>query len=194
MRARGMGARVIVCEVDPIKALEAKMEGYEISQLKSAVRNADILVTVTGNKHVVDLQHFKEAKDGLILANAGHFDVEINKKALEKVAKTIKKVRPMVDEYDLGSKKIYLLAEGRLVNLSAADGHPAAVMDMSFAGQALAAEFLWKQKGKLENKVYSLPKELDEEIASLKLRSEHGIIDVISQQQKKYLESWNEGT
>ncbi len=194
MRARGMGSKVIVCEVDPIKALEAKMEGYEVMPLKKAVTIADILVTVTGNKHVIDEVHIKLAKDGIILANSGHFDIEINKVALKKLAKKITLVRPMVEEYDLGNKKIYLLAEGRLVNLAAAEGHPASVMDMSFAGQALGAEFLWKNKGKLKNEVYSLPIKLDEDIADLKLKSEDVIIDKLTKEQKKYLESWKEGT
>ena len=194
MRARGMGSKVIVCEVDPIKALEAKMEGYEVMPLKRAVAIADILVTVTGDKHVIDEAHIKLAKDGIILANSGHFDVEINKVALKKLAKKITKVRPMVEEFIIGGKKIYLLAEGRLVNLGAAEGHPASVMDMSFAGQALGAEFLWKNKGKLKNEVYSLPIELDEKIADLKLKSEGVSIDKLTQDQKKYLNSWQEGT
>ena len=194
MRARGMGAKVIVCEVDPIKALEAKMDGYEVMPLKKAVTMADILVTVTGDKHVVDEVHIRLAKDGIILANSGHFDVEINKIALRKLAKKITRVRPMVEEFDLGDKKVYLLAEGRLVNLAAAEGHPASVMDMSFAGQALGAEFLWKNKGKLNNKVYSLPIELDEKIADLKLKSEGVSIDKLTKEQKKYLNSWKEGT
>lgn len=194
MRAKGMGSRVIVCEVDPIKALEAKMDGYEVMPIRKAIQIAHILVTVTGNKHVVDCKELQYAKDGIIIANSGHFDVEINKDALKKLAKKIKQVRPMVTEYDLGRKKIYLLAEGRLVNLSAADGHPASVMDMSFAGQALAAEFLWNHRGKLENKVYSLPKKLDEQIAHLKLKAEGVTIDTLTKEQKKYLGSWKEGT
>lgn len=193
-RARGMGSKVIVCEVDPIKALEAKMEGYEVIPLKKAVTIADILVTVTGNKHVIDEAHIKLAKDGIILANSGHFDIEINKVALKKLAKKITRVRSMVEEFDLGNKKIYLLAEGRLVNLAAAEGHPASVMDMSFAGQALGAEFMWKNKGKLKNEVYSLPVKIDEDIADLKLKSEGVIIDKLTKEQKKYLESWKEGT
>lgn len=194
MRARGMGALVIICEVDPIRALEARMDGYQVMTLKKAITQADILVTVTGNKHLVDEEHLKLAKDGIILANSGHFDVEINKDALKKLAKKINKVRPMVEEYDLGDKKIYLLGEGRLINLAAAEGHPAAVMDMSFAGQALSAEYLWKNKGKLENKVYSLPENLDNEIANLKLKSEGVNIDKLTKEQIKYLRSWKEGT
>ncbi len=194
MRARGMGARVIVCEVDPIKALEAKMDGYEVMQLVTAIKTADIVLSTTGDKHVIDTEDFKAAKDGVILANSGHFDVEINKEALGKLAKKVRKIRPMVDEYDLGNKKIYLLAEGRLVNLSAADGHPASVMDMSFSGQALAAEYVWKNKKNLENRVYSLPYAIDEQIAKMKLRSENVNIDSLTKEQKKYLTSWQEGT
>lgn len=205
MRARGMGSKVIVCEVDPIKALEAKMEGYEVMPLKKAITMADVLVTVTGNKHVIDEVHLRLAKNGIILANSGHFDVEINKIALKKLAKKITRVRPMVKEYLINikdqisniknkEKRIYLLAEGRLVNLAAADGHPASVMDMSFAGQALGAEFLWNNSEKLKNKVYSLPIKLDEQIAYLKLKSEGVSIDKLTKEQKKYLSSWKEGT
>jgi len=194
MRARGMGAHVIVCEVDPIKALEAKMDGYQVMPLLQAIKQADIVLSTTGDKHVVDERHLKVAKNGVILANAGHFDVEINKEALNKLSIKVTKVRPMVEEFDLGNKKIYLLAEGRLVNLAAAEGHPASVMDMSFAGQALGAEFLWKNKGKLKNKVYSLPEKLDKQIASLKLKTEGVKIDYLTKEQKKYLRSWKEGT
>ncbi len=197
MRAKGMGAHVIVCEVNPVRALEARMDGYEIMPIRKAIQEADILVTVTGNKHVVDREELKRAKDGIIIANAGHFDVEINKVALKKLSKSFQQVRPMVEEYEIvnqKSKHLYLLAEGRLVNLSAAEGHPASVMDMSFAGQALAAEFLWNHRGKLENKVYTLPKELDEQIAYLKLKAEGVNIDSLSKEQKEYLESWKEGT
>ncbi len=194
MRARGMGANVTICETDPVKALEAKMDGYTVTTLKKAIAVADFVVSVTGDKHVIDKNHFKAAKDGVVLANSGHFDVEINKEALKKMAKSVRKVRQMVEEYDLGNKKIYLLAEGRLVNLSAADGHPAAVMDMSFAGQALAAEYMWNKRGQLKNKVYSLPEKLDRQIAALKLKSEGVTIDRLTKEQKKYLSSWTEGT
>ena len=194
MRARGMGALVTVCEIDPIKALEAKMDGYKVAHLKKAIQEADILVSTTGDKHVVDEEHIKLAKNGIMLANSGHFDVEINKIALKKLSKTIKRVRPMVEEYDLGNKKIYLLGEGRLINLVAAEGHPASVMDMSFAGQALGAEFLWQNKGKLKPRVYSLPEKLDKEIAYLKLHSEGIEIDKLTKEQEKYLQSWKEGT
>ncbi len=194
MRAKGMGSQVIVCEVDPVKALEALMDGFLVMTLKEAIKQADVVLSTTGNKYVVDEEHLKVAKPGVILANAGHFDVEINKEALKKLAKKIRQVRPMVTEYDFGTKKVYLLADGRLVNLAAAEGHPASVMDMSFAGQAIGAEYLWINKGKLKNKVYSLPQELDREIARLKLESEGIKIDKLTKEQKKYLNSWKEGT
>ena len=193
-RASGMGCHVVVCETDPVAALEATMDGHMVMPLKEAMGKADIVVTVTGGKHIIDVEHFKFARDGVILANAGHFDIEINIKALKKMSKSVKRVRPMVDEFNLGNKKIYLLAEGRLVNLSAADGHPDSVMDMSFAGQALGAEYMWKNKGKLENKVYSLPEKLDRKIAYLKLKSEGVNIDKLTKVQEKYLKSWKEGT
>jgi adenosylhomocysteinase len=193
-RARGMGANVIVCEIDPVKALEALMDGYQVMPLKEAIKKAHLVLSVTGGKHIIDEVHFKNARDGVILAQSGHFDIEINKGVLKKLSKKVHKVRPFVDEYVVDGKKIYLLAEGRLVNLAAADGHPASVMDMSFAGQALASEFMWENRGKLENKVYSLPAELDQQIAQLKLDSEGVKIDKLTQEQKKYLNSWEEGT
>lgn len=194
MRASGMGAHVTVCEVDPVKALEARMDGYEVMPLVNAIKKADLVLSTTGNKHVIDVKHLKVAKDGVILAQSGHFDIEINKTALKKMAKKVTKVRPFVDEYIIGKKKLYLLAEGRLINLAAAEGHPASVMDMSFAGQALSAEYMWGNKGKLGNKVYQLPEKLDKNIAVLKLRSEGISIDSLTFEQKKYLSSWNEGT
>lgn len=193
-RAAGMGSHVIVCEVDPIKALEASMDGYEVMSLSQAIKRADIVLSSTGNKHVVDEVHFRNAKDGVILAQSGHFDVEINKDLLKGISKSVRRVRPFVDEYLVGDKKIYLLAEGRLVNLAAAEGHPASVMDMSFAGQALAAEYMWKHKTKLTAKVYSLPDDIDREIARLKLESSGIEIDKLTTVQKKYLSSWEEGT
>ncbi|MDO8497638.1 MAG: adenosylhomocysteinase [bacterium] len=193
-RAHGLGANVIVCEVDPVKALEAKMDGYRVMPLIDAIREADIVLSTTGNKHVVNNIHLKKAKDGVLLAQSGHFDVEINKEALKKLSKKVKKVRQFVDEYDMGKKKIYLIAEGRLVNLAAADGHPASVMDMSFAGQALSAEYMWINRKNLTAKVYQLPEELDREIAALKLKSEGVTIDKLSVEQKHYLSSWEEGT
>ena len=194
MRAKGMGSQVIVCEVDPVKALEALMDGFLVMTLLEAIKQADIVLSTTGDKYVIDEKHLRAAKPGIILANAGHFDVEINKVALKKLAKKIKQVRPMVTEYDFGAKKIYLLADGRLVNLAAAEGHPASVMDMSFAGQAIGAEYLWKNKGTFKNQVYTLPQELDKEIARLKLKSEGVNIDKLTKEQKKYLNSWQEGT
>jgi len=185
---------VIVCEVDPVKALEASMDGYQVMPLKEAITQAHIVLSVTGGKHIVDEAHFKIARDGVILAQSGHFDIEINKDGLKKLAKKVTKVRPMVEEFDLGSRKIYLLAEGRLVNLAAADGHPASVMDMSFAGQALACEYIWANRTKLQSKVYSLPAALDQKIAELKLKAEGIAIDKLTAEQKKYLNSWEEGT
>lgn len=194
MRARGMGARVTICEIEPVKALEALMDGFDVMSLEEAVVDADVILSATGNKHVIDIHHMKKAKNGVIIAQSGHFDVEINKKALEKAAKSVRKVKPMVDEYIVEGKKLYLLGEGRLVNLAAADGHPSSVMDMSFAGQSLAAEYIWKNKNKLENKVYSLPQEIDQEIAALKLKAIGVKIDTLSKEQIKYLNSWEEGT
>ncbi len=202
-RAQGMGSHVIVCEVDAVKALEARMDGYRVMPLVEAMAIADVVVTVTGDKHVIDTPHIKAAKDGLILANSGHFDVEINKVAMKKLSKSIRTVRPFVEEYlledrskktEIRTKKIYLLADGRLVNLGSAEGHPASVMDMSFAGQALGSEYMWKNKGKFENKVYSLPANVDQEIAALKLKSEGVEIDKLTAEQKEYLNSWKEGT
>lgn len=194
MRARGMGAQVVICEVDPVKALEAVMDGYLVMPLEKAIMNADFVVSVTGGKHIVDEKHLKRAKDGAILAQAGHFDIEINKVALKSLAKTVKRVRPMVDEYDFGNRRVYLVGEGRLVNLAAADGHPASVMDMSFAGQSLAAQFIWDNAKTLNPKVYALPSSIDDEIASLKLESKGVRIDSLTQDQKHYLNSWEEGT
>lgn len=193
-RARGAGAQVIVCEVDPVKALEALMDGFQVMPIEKAISVSDFIVSVTGGKHIIDEKHIKKAKDGIIMAQAGHFDIEINKSALKKLAKKVIRVRSMVDEYNFGEKKVYLVGEGRLVNLAAADGHPASVMDMSFAGQSLAAEYIWENAKKLENKVYSLPKEIDEKIASLKLASKNIKIDKLSKEQEKYLNSWQEGT
>lgn len=193
-RAQGMGAHVTVCEVDPVKALEAVMDGYRVMPLMEAMKDADVVVTVTGDKYVIDTAHFKVAKDGVILANSGHFDVEINKVALEKLSAGRRVVRPFVEEYTIGKKRIYLLAEGRLVNLGSAEGHPASVMDMSFAGQALGAEYMWVNRGKLKPGVYALPPEVDAKIAALKLRSEGVKIDTLTQEQKEYLNSWKEGT
>ncbi|MDP3724936.1 MAG: adenosylhomocysteinase [Nanoarchaeota archaeon] len=193
-RARGMGAQVVVTEVDPIKALEALMDGFRVSSLHNIMKDADVVVSVTGGKHIVDERHLRLAKDGLILAQAGHFDIEINKHALAKLGGTPREVRPMVEEYKIGKKRVFLLGGGRLVNLAAAEGHPASVMDMSFAGQALGAEFMWKNKGKLTSEVHVLPKKLDQMIAALKLKAEGIAIDVLTKEQGAYLSSWEEGT
>jgi len=200
-RAAGMGAQVIVCEVNPVKALEAVMDGYRVMPLEKAVGLADVVLSVTGNKNVIDERHLRLAKDGVVLAQAGHFDVEVNKTALKKMTDTIRQVRPFVQEYQIATrppqkkfKKIYLLAEGRLVNLAAAEGHPASVMDMSFAGQAVAARYMWENRGKLKIEVHRLPRELDENIASLKLKSAGVKIDQLTREQKNYLGAWKEGT
>ncbi len=194
-RAKGMGCQVVVCEVDPIKALEAKMDGFEVLPANEAVKIGNIFVTVTGNISILRKEHFLKMKDGAILANAGHFNVEINLKDLEKVSKQKKLIRENLEEYTLKNKKrIYLLAEGRLVNLAAAEGHPSEVMDLSFATQALAQEYLIKNAAKLDKKVYLLPKELEEKIAFLKLKSMSIKIDSLSAEQKKYMASWRLGT
>jgi adenosylhomocysteinase len=170
------------------------MDGYRVMKLIDAAREADLILSVTGNKHVVDAEHMKVAKNGVILAQSGHFDVEINKDALKKMAKSVRQVRPFVQEYNTGKKLFYLLGEGRLINLAAAEGHPASVMDMSFAGQAMAALYMWENKGKLAPSVHQLPHKLDAEIARLKLKAEGVSIDSLTPEQKAYLESWQEGT
>lgn len=195
MRANGMGANVIVTEVDPVRALEAAMDGYRVMQMIEAAPLGDIFVSATGDKHVIAKETMLHMKDGAIVANSGHFDTEIDMEYLEKNKKSKRKIRNFLDEYTLtNSKKIYVLGEGRLVNLAAAEGHPAEVMDMSFANQALAAEYFVKNKGKLENKVYVLPKELDVNVAALKLKAMGLSIDKLTPEQKKYLDSWTEGT
>ena len=195
MRAKGMGANVIICEVNSIRALEALMDGFRVMKLSQAVKIGDIFVTSTGDKKVIDKRHLEKMKSGAILANAGHFNVEINLKALERMTRKKRRMRPFLDEYYLkDGRRIYVLGEGRLVNLAAAEGHPASVMDMSFANQALAAEFFVKNKGRLKNKVYSLPKRLDQQVARLKLQAMGVKIDRLTREQKKYLSSWREGT
>ena len=194
MRARGMGAKVIVCEVDEIKALEAVMDGFNVMPIEEAAKIGDIFVTVTGNKHVIDANSLEKMRDGAILANSGHFDNEINVKWLEENCINKKEVRRNVMQYELkNGKKVYLLAEGRLVNLACAEGHPPEVMDMSFSNQALVAKWLVDNKGKLENKVYKVPEEIDREVARRKLKTCIKI-DRLTEEQKKYLESWKEGT
>lgn len=194
-RARGMGAQVIVTEVDPVKALEAVMDGYSVMRMADAVKTGDIFVTVTGDKGVIRLEHILAMKDGALVANSGHFDVEIEIAALEKKANAKRRIRPFVDEYRLPSKKkIFVLGEGRLINLAAAEGHPAEVMDMSFANQALAAEFFAKNKGKLEVKVHHIDRKMDTEIARLKLVAMGVQLDTLTKEQHHYLTSWQEGT
>jgi len=194
-RAQGMGSNVVVTEVEPLRALEAFMDGYRVMPAKKAAQIGDIFVTVTGDIHALAKEHFKAMKDGAILANSGHFDVEIDIPALKGLAKSTRRVRDFVDEYTLeDGKRIYLLAEGRLVNLAAAEGHPAAVMDMSFANQALSADFIKKNSAVLEKKVYKVPLEIDEQIAELKLNSMGIEIDKLSKEQKNYLASWEIGT
>jgi len=195
MRAKGMGADVVVTEVDPIRALEAAMDGFRVMKLEQVMPYADIVITVTGNLNVVDEKHLKLAKNGCIIANSGHFNDEINIAALEKLSLSKRTVRDFVVEYTLSnSKKIFLLADGRLLNLSAAEGHPAIVMDMSFANQALGAEYMVKNAKNMENKVYVIPKEIDMEIARLKLNSMNIAIDDLTDEQIKYLSSWQSGT
>lgn len=193
-RARGMGAQVIVTEVDPIKALEAVMDGFMVMRMVDAVKSGDIFVTVTGDKSVITLEHMSAMKDGAVVCNSGHFDVEIEMARLEKKAKSKRRVRPFVDEYMLSGKRIFVLGEGRLINLAAAEGHPAEVMDMSFANQALAAEFFVKNKGKLEVKVYHIDRAMDSEIARLKLVAMGVKLDKLTPVQHHYLTSWQEGT
>lgn len=192
MRAKALGANVIVCEVDPLKALEAAMEGYRVMPIADAAKEGDIFLTITGNKHVVDVKHILTMKNGAFLANAGHFNYEVNVPDLAAETVEIKKIRPTLEEYKLkNGKSVYVLAEGRLVNLVSAEGHPASVMDMSFANQALGIEFLVKNKGKLENKLYTLPHEVDVNIAKIKLESMGIKIDTLTPEQEKYLNSWN---
>jgi adenosylhomocysteinase len=194
-RARGMGANVIVTEVDPLPALEAVMDGFRVMPMSEAARVGDIFVTLTGDINVIDQDDFEVMKDGAIVANSGHFNVEINIPALEKLSEEKRLVRPFVEQYQLGDgRRIHLLGEGRLINLAAAEGHPASVMDMSFANQALAAEYMVKNADKLENRVYSVPAEIDREIARLKLDGMGVSIDTLTPQQVSYLNSWEEGT
>ncbi|MBD3362775.1 adenosylhomocysteinase [Candidatus Dojkabacteria bacterium] len=193
-KARGSGANVIVTEVDPVKALEAKLDGFRVMKMIDAAKQADFVCTSTGDINVVDKQHFKVMKNECILCNSGHFNVEINIEALENLAKSKKELKNFVSEYNLGNKRIYLLAGGRLINLSAAEGHPACVMDMSFANQALSAEYLVENASNLEPDVFTISEKIDKEIASIKL-DEMGVeIDKLTKEQKKYLESWSLGT
>ena len=194
MRAKGMGANVIVTEVSPLKAIEATMDGFRVMPLIDACKEGDIFVTLTGDIDVVRKEHFTKMKDGAIVANSGHFNVEIDIPALKSLSKKVRRVRDFVDEYALrDGRRIYLLGEGRLINLAAAEGHPASVMDMSFANQSLSAEYLVR-KSHLENDVHTVPREIDEKIAELKLKSMGIKIDKLTEKQKKYLSSWSEST
>jgi len=195
MRARGMGANVIVTEVDPLKALEAVMDGFRVMPMEEAAPISDFFVTLTGDINVIDKHHFEMMKDGAIVANSGHFNVEINIPALEEMAVEKRLVRPFVDAYDMpDGRTLHILGEGRLINLAAAEGHPASVMDMSFANQALGAEYMVKHADELENKVYGVPLDIDMEIARLKLEAMGIDIDVLTPEQVAYLNSWQEGT
>ena len=195
MRARGLGANVIVTEVDPLKALEAAMEGYRVMPIAEAAPIGDIFLSITGDINVVNVEHMMMMKDGAFVGNAGHFDVEINVNGLKEHTIDIEHIRPSLDGYKLDNgKTIYVLAQGRLVNLVAAEGHPASVMDMSFANQALGAEYIIKNKGKLENKLHKLPRSVDEEIARIKLESMGIKIDFLTEEQQRYLHSWEQGT
>ena len=194
-RARGMGANVIVTEVNPMPALEAVMDGFRVMTMEQAAKEGDIFCTLTGDLNVIDRKHFENMKDGAIISNSGHFNVEINIPALEALSVSKRLVRPFVEEYVMkDGRHLFLLGEGRLINLAAAEGHPASVMDMSFANQALSAEYMVKHYQEMENKVYSVPDDIDREIARLKLESMGVTIDTLSQEQLDYLNSWEEGT
>ncbi len=194
-RARGHGAEVVITEVDPLKALEAAMDGFRVMPMQAAAEVGDIFVTVTGDVNVLDRGHFERMKDGTILANSGHFNSEINLKALDALAQEVREVRPMVQQYRMADgRRLHLLAEGRLINLAAAEGHPAAVMDMSFANQALSLEWLARNHGQLQRQVYDVPDDIDAEVARLKLRAMGVDIDTLTEEQVRYLSSWEEGT
>jgi len=195
MRAKGLGADVIVTEIDPVKGIEAVMDGFRVMPMAEAAKQGDIFITVTGNKNVIRREHFEVMKSGAVVCNSGHFNVEIEIPVLEALATSKKEVRPLVDEFQLkDGRKIYLIAEGRLVNLASAEGHPAAVMDMSFANQTLSAEYLMKHHKDLKPQVYVVPEHIDREIARLKLESMGHHLDKLTAEQEQYLASWNEGT
>jgi adenosylhomocysteinase len=195
MRAKGLGADVIITEINPVRALEATMDGFRVMPMSDAAKIGDIFVTVTGNKDVIVADHFEKMKDGAVLCNSGHFNVEIDIPALERMSSGKKEARPLVEEFAMrDGRKIYLLGEGRLVNLATAEGHPASVMDMSFANQALSAEYMHKNAATLEKQVYPVPEAIDKQIAKLKLESMGVMIDKLSKAQEEYLASWSEGT
>ncbi len=195
MRAHGLGAHVVVVEVDPVRALEAMMDGFRVMPLMEAATTGEVFVTATGDKHVIDRHHMAVMPDGAIVCNSGHFNVEINTPALEDMSRSHQEMRPFVEEYTLkDGRRIYLLGEGRLINLAAAEGHPASVMDMSFANQALCLEYILKNQGKLEVGVHTVPTELDREVAAMKLTAMGVACDTLTAEQEKYLNSWEEGT
>jgi adenosylhomocysteinase len=194
MRARGLGANVIVTEVDPVRALEATMDGFRVMPMVEAAPQGDLFITVTGNRHVVDYPHMQAMKDGAMICNSGHFDLELNLAELRKNASDRQQIRPFMEAFNLAGKTLYVLGEGRLINLAAAEGHPASVMDMSFANQALAVEYLVKNKGQLENRVYDIPQEVDNMIATLKLEAMDIQIDTLTAEMVEYQNSWNVGT
>ena len=195
LRAKGLGSNIIVTEVDNFRALQAKLDGFQVMPMKDAAKIGDIFITVTGNKHIIKTEHMKVMKNNTIIANAGHFDIEIDYKGLEGMAKNKKEIRPLVEEFTLNNeKKIIILAQGRLVNLAIAEGHPSEVMSTSFCGQAMACEYLVKNKDKLKSKVINLPEEIDNTIAQLQLEALNVKIDSLDEEQIKYLESWEEGT
>jgi adenosylhomocysteinase len=195
MRAKGLGADVIVTEINPLRALEAVMDGFRVMPMAEAAKVGDIFITVTGNKNVIASEHFEKMKDGAVLCNSGHFNVEIDIPSLERMSSGKREARPMVDEFALrDGRKIYLLGEGRLVNLATAEGHPASVMDMSFANQALSSEFMLKNHATLEKQVYPVPEAIDKQIAKLKLESMGILVDKLTPEQEHYLASWDEGT
>lgn len=193
LRAKGLGANVIVTEVQNFRALQAAYDGFKVMKMKDAAKIGDIFITLTGNKHVIIMDHIKLVKDGAILANSGHFDIEIDVKSMRKCGK-VRKVRPFLEEFTFGNKKVFLCGEGRLVNLSCAEGHPSEVMSTSFCGQALAVEYCMKNKGKMKNEVIVLPEEIDDAIAKLQLQAMGIEIDKLTPEQIKYLNSWEEGT
>jgi adenosylhomocysteinase len=195
MRAHGLGANIIVTEVDPMKALEAAMDGFRVMPMLEAAKEGDIFVSATGDLHVFDKHHFEVMKDGAMMANSGHFNVEINIEALEEMAVSKRSVREFVDEYTLADgRRLYILGEGRLINLAAAEGHPSAVMDMSFANQSLAAEYIKNHHDDLPNDVFSVPEDIDKNIARLKLAAMGIEIDTLTEEQEAYLRSWTTGT
>src|ERR1019366_8876726 len=194
MRARGAGAHVVVTEIDPVAALEARMDGFEVMPMEEAAPRGDVFCTLTGNLHVIRAEHFVKMKDGAVVCNSGHFNVELDLEALAKMSSAKREVRAFVDEYLVDGRRVLVLGEGRLINLAAAEGHPASVMDMSFANQALSAEYMIKHRQDLENKVYPVPTNIDNEIARLKLKSMGIKIDELTPEQVRYMASWQEGT